>query len=702
MNRLVIVAILLALLLSAAAPALQTAGIPLTSIGAEPFEALQGPFDQLSLKFQMPGHWRLQEGSTLTLSLQSFFSSFVPAQAEASAEELVAGNVSVLVDGNLVQRDVLSQNGELVLTIPLSPTVFSAPGPDHDLTIAWDASASCDLNLSSTVIINPDSALLLQHIEGTYTPNLEALPFPFFTNNALEQPGTLIVVPDNPSEEQLAAALIAAAGLGRNSADEIEIVTEPQLAPSERATHHLIFVGPAAGFTSLAAMNLPHESTGRSTEPSFGFVEIAVSPWNSGLGLLVISGGSDAAMVNAARHAGSGTLLVNNSGSFAAIEGEAQLLPPQDAQLASFDQLGTADINFEQYGRTEFNIPFYVNPDRSISQQAYIDLRFAHSRLLDYLRSGLTISLNGAPLSSARLSDQTAGRHSEVVLLSPTNLRGGWNELTVAADLLPLDLCASEQESQHWMTIFGDSTMNLPTAEAAPPANDRATLGDLSPFFAGGLQKSTLMLPSNRAGAWSAAGNLLRDMAAHTWPLQPQVSFNQSLPAADEENSSLVFFGWFEDFAALPGVSASFSADPAAGAVTLSTGQQIPYPADTSIGMLQTSQLPDGRPALAVWGNSAGGLQNAAGLLASQEFEQQNSNASLIVLQDQTILRDEGIAVSGEQELEAEEELAAPAASTGKGAYLYLVLALLVFAVGLVIWEQSYPYLRKRIARFRR
>jgi hypothetical protein len=93
---------------------------------------------------------------------------------------------------------------------------------------------------------------------------------------------------------------------------------------------------------------------------------------------------------------------------------------------------------------------------------------------------------------------------------------------------------------------------------------------------------------------------------------------------------------------------------------------------------------------------------NAASLLASEGFEQQNSHASLVVLQDQTILRDEGIAVISEEELEAEEALQAPEASTGKGAYLYLVLLLLVFAAGLVAWEQSYPYIRKRLARFRK
>jgi hypothetical protein len=701
-NRLLVIASLLALLLSSAAPALQTAGIPLTTLGAEPFEALQGPYDQVHLQFQVPGHWRLQQGSSLTLSLQSFFSSFVPAQAEASQEELVAGNISVLIDGNLVQRDVLSQNGELLLTIPLSPSLFTAPGPEHDLTIEWDASASCDLNLSSTVIVNPESALLLEHIEGTYTPDLNTLPYPFFTTNALAQQGTLIIVPDNPSEDQLAAALIATAGLSRNSTDEIEIITEPQLAPSERGTHNLIFVGPTASFTSLAPLNLPHESSGRSAQPIFGFAEVVVSPWNDALALMVISGGSDAATINAARHAGSGTLLVNNAGNFASIEGDAQILPPQDAQLASFAQLGTSDINFEQYGRTEVSIPFYVDPDRAISQQAYIDLRFAHSRLIDYLRSGLTVSLNGTPLSSARLSDQTAGRHSEVVLLSPTLLRGGWNELNITADLLPLDLCASDQENQHWMTIFGDSAVNLPTAEAVPPSNDRATLGDLSPFFASGLQGSTLVLPSGRPAAWSTAASLLRELARETWPLQPKVSFNQVLPTDEENNRSLVLFGWFEDFAALPGISASFSADPVAGAVTLSTGQQIPYPADISIGMLQTSQLADGRPALAVWGNSARGLLNAATLLANENFEQQNSHASLVVLQDQTVLRDEGIAVSSEEELEAEEALQAPEASTGKGAYLYWILILLIFAAGLVVWEQSYPYIRKRLARFRR
>lgn len=696
-RRVLLAALLAVLVLTAAAPSLQTAGIPLTELGAQPFEALQGPFDELLLTFQLPGSWRLQEGSELSLSLQNFFSSFVPAQAEALQEELVAGHISVAVDGNLVQRQVLNQNGELLLNVPLSPDVFTASGFEHTLSIAWDASASCDLNLSSTIIIDPQSALTLIHAEGLYTPLLAELPYPFFATNPVEREATLVVLPAAPSEAQLAAALTLVAGLGRVSDDPIEFVTEDQLTTADRASHHLIFVGPISAFQLLGNVNLPHESSNAANtgDAAIGFAEIVVSPWNNERTMVVVSGGSDTAIVNAARHTASGGLVANNAGTLAVVEGAAELAAPPDTEATTFAQLGLADVHFDRYGRSEVSLPFYVDPDRPISQQAYIDLRFAHSELVDYLRSGLSVSLNDQPLASSRLSDQSAGRHSEVLLVSPTALRRGWNELTISADVLPLDLCATTGESQTWLTIYSDSTLNLPTAEAALEPTGRGSLGDLSPFLANGMQNTALVLPSERPQAWSAAAELLRGLAEQSWPLLPSVYFAQNFAAAPVEENA-VFIGNFEDFATLPGLAAAFSVNTAASVITLSTGDQIPYGPDIPVGFVQAGTLADGRQVLAIWGNSNASVLSAAQLLTEPTFQQRNSNASLVVLQGQILLRDEGTSAVEETAPDAEAAQQASPVSTGKGIYLYLLLLLFLVAVGLVLWQQLYPVIRKR------
>jgi hypothetical protein len=104
---------------------------------------------------------------------------------------------------------------------------------------------------------------------------------------------------------------------------------------------------------------------------------------------------------------------------------------------------------------------------------------------------------------------------------------------------------------------------------------------------------------------------------------------------------------------------------------------------------------------LAVWGNSTSGLAGATNLLASPSFEQNYHNASLVIVQGENVIRDEGTAAPQQAEEEAETAAQAAPVSDGKGVYLYLLLILLLIALGLIVWEQLHPYVQKQVRRFR-
>lgn len=683
---------LLALLLAAAAPVLQTGGVPLTALGAESYEVLQGPFDEVRLPFQLPSSWQVDEGGLLTLDVQTFFSSFVPAQQEVSQEELVAGNLSVWLDGSLLSREVLSQNGALTLSIPLPVGAFIT-GPNHELLLDWDASASCDLNLSTTLLVGPASNIVFSQTASGFDADLGNLPYPFFTTHAIDHPGMLIIVPTQATSANVGAALLVAAGLGRGSSDAISIITEDQLTTAQRAAHHLIFVGPVAAFDSFSGVTLPHANSSRlSGQPDLGFVEIAASPWNIGLGLLVVSGGTDEAIRSAALQAGSGSLLVNAGSNLAVIDGGSELLPASDSNGATLAQLGFSDHTFASYGRSEISVPFYVSPDRAVSQQAYLDLRFAHSELVDYLRSGLTLSLNGAPLTSIRLSDQSAPRHSEIVLLSPTALRPGWNQLTIAADILPLDLCASEAESQHWLTVYSDSTFNLPPAETVVAASNEATFASLPAFFSDGTSNTTLLV-SDGPGAWAAAAELLRGLATQTWPLQPQVEFIAAAPDILPEGQSLLVVSGIDEYADYSAASFLQPGANNSGQIILASGAHVGYEPGVDIGVLSASDH-----SFAVLGNSPAGISRAVAALLAPSFTDQNRNVSLVVVQGDTQLRDDGVPAAAAEPTQVAETTSQTSFITdGKGWYLYVLLVLMLLAVGLIVWEQAHQFVKRRI-----
>lgn len=699
------------------APRLQEATlvseIALTELGAEPFEVLQGPFDEVTLTFQVPANWQVQDFSSLDLSLQNFFSSFVPAQGEVNQEALIAGNINLILDGNLIFRSVLSVSGQQDLSVPLTPAMFSAPQRTHDLIIRWDASASCDLNLSSTILIRPESALVLSHADLGFSADLSQLPYPFFSHHALEDTPTLIVLPAAANETQVAAALSVAASLGRLAPEnEINITSEDRLIDDDLANFNLIFVGPLENFASLADVALPHADNDRlnlpvSNRPELGYIEVTASPWNPSLGLLVVSGTTDASLLKAAVQSGSGQLVLNSAGNLALVEPDTELSQNfVDLPTATFAQLAQDDATFETFGNSQIDIPFYVSPDRAVSENAFLDLRFAHSQLLDYLRSSLTVSINNEPVSGVRLADQSAARHSELILLSPSVLKPGLNHLQISASVVPLNSCASETESNHWLTVYSDSTLNLPSAEdQSQPSTANDTFAHFpAPFLQDQMQNTTLLVPSNVPEYWGRAAELLRGLAATQWPLLPDVRFAGAVSASSLQNRNLIFLGSFDDFLNEAPIAAAFSIQPLApgrGQITLSSGEAVAYEPGTELSFLGAGQLEGSSgAALAVFGTSPASLEQAVALLTDPAFAQQSRNTQALVIQGATVIRDNGAhaAVAPAETATPTDQPAAPV-STGKGWWLGLVGLLFFAAFLLLVWGELSAFIKSRVGK---
>lgn len=687
--------------------------VALTELGVEPFEVLQGPFDEVTLTFQVPANWQVQDFNSLELSLQNFFSSFVPAQGEVNQEALIAGNINVVLDDQLIYRSVLSVSGQQDLSIPLSAAMFNASQPTHELILRWDASASCDLNLSSTILIRPESALVLTHADLGFSADLSQLPYPFFSHHALEDTPTLIVLPAAASETQVAAALSVAASLGRLAPEnEINITSEDRLIDDDLANFNLIFVGPLESFTSLDGIALPHADNDRlnlpiSNRPELGYIELAASPWNPSLGLLVVSGTTDKALLNAAVQSGSGQLVANSAGNLALVEPDTELGESfVDLPTATFAQLAQDDATFESFGNSQLDIPFYLSPDRAVSENAFLDLRFAHSQLLDYLRSSLTVSINGEPVSGVRLADQSAARHSELILLAPSVLKPGLNHLQISAIVVPLNSCASETESNHWLTVYSDSTLNLPSAEdqILPSAAHDTFAHFPAPFLQDQMQNTTLLVPSDTPEYWGRAAELLRGLAATQWPLLPDVRFAGAVSANSLQNRSLIFLGGFDDFLSEAPVAAAFSIQslaPSRGQITLSSGETVAYEPGTELSFLGAGQIEGSSgAALAVFGTSPASLEQAITLLADPAFEQQSRNTQALVIQGATVIRDNGAqaAVAPAETATPTDQPAAPV-STGKGWWLGLVGLLFFAAFLLLVWGELSAFIKSRVGK---
>jgi hypothetical protein len=199
--------------------------ISFSRLGMTESTTMQGPYALSTFDFYLPASWKVNAaGGQLHLSISRYFSSLVPAQGEANVEGIIAGTLSVTLNGVPLAAIPLKDSGVEVLAIPVPQSALQ-PDPTNGantLSIQWDASPSCQANLATSVIVNPDSLFYLPHdtVIGLGL-DLSAFPRPFYAPNSPDNSPVVIMLPAKPTRVEMQAAMAIAAGLGRISQNQI-------------------------------------------------------------------------------------------------------------------------------------------------------------------------------------------------------------------------------------------------------------------------------------------------------------------------------------------------------------------------------------------------------------------------------------------------------------------------------------------------
>jgi len=204
--------------------------VELRDIGFVMDQVLQGPYDSVELYFTLPPSWKLTDNEArLYLNLTAYFSSMVIGQGATSAEGLVAGNLTVVLNGVTLQRQFLRSSGNqtIEIALPEEALIAEALTEKHHLVIQWDASASCNFNLATSVVIHPDSKFNFSYQKSTLPLDLSEYPSPLYLQNNPFPVTVTIVVPDQPSQQEMQAAVAVAVGLGMVSQGELNLELAP-------------------------------------------------------------------------------------------------------------------------------------------------------------------------------------------------------------------------------------------------------------------------------------------------------------------------------------------------------------------------------------------------------------------------------------------------------------------------------------------
>jgi len=633
--------------------------LSLKDLGMARERNLQGPYDSFTLEFTLPADWKLLPGAELQLDLIAFFSNLLVGQEQRDLGGVVAGALDVTLNDVALPKTMLQNNGQQKVILPLPPEALQ---PDtlsglHRLVIQWDASASCDFNLATSLLLANTSQFVLPHQVVSLPLNLADFPRPLAQYNQAAA-AVYLVTPDKPGETELQAALSLAAALGRLTGGRLDLKLIPasQLTQNRRNEAHLIFVGKDESFALLNEVNLPL-SAADAEQPgeSDGTLQMAVSPWNPARAVLAVAGTGDAAVLKAALALGSGELITNAQGDAAIVRDvRAQTTPAGYVNQQTLAGLGQKELIFSEFGAHTRQVNFELPAGISVGADAYLELVFNHSQLIDYLRSGIVVRVNGVAVGSVRLSDTTAGVSSVRMILPPTVLRTGVNQLDFQVDLVPRDVCADPRRGSMWVTIFPTTNLYLPKTSLPISSEPLDNLGayPLPLVNDNELASTVVVLPAADPAAWDVAAELLFNLGAHTAGRlsSPALLFAENADPAAWQGKNLLVVGRPGQLAVLEQLKAVLPVPFAAGS-DLPAGDafRVEYnlTESTQLGFLEMAPL-DGATAYLVLGNSDEGLRSAAAALQSDAQEQTLAQGNFAIVQGSRLVVENFALAAGE------------------------------------------------------
>jgi len=631
----------------------------------QPERILRGPVDSMNFLFNLPATWELTDGAEIRLDLVNFLSA-PGASATTDTSTEFTGSLEVAFNNKVISTVLLDYNGERTVVIPILKENLTSTRLDgrHDLSLTFLSNTACDNPEQSSVVVRNTSSLVFPHETIPPSLDLRRLPIPIFQDTFL--PDTvMMVIPNQPTASELQAALAVAAGYGEMTRNKLALSLLPvsELTPDIQSLNHLIFVGTAAAFPELQQVELPApvaDSQYGATEvgPDDGIIQMAVSPWNGSKVVLVVGGNTEVGVVKAGKAISVGTIRVGAQNNLALVSevrsSELTSVVPVDQMLAD---LGYEDKVVRRSTDTEYF--FFIPPGQAVQSPAYFDLTFSHSELLNYQVSGMTVNLNDQPISSVRLSDETASEGKARVSIPTSLLQPGYNRLLISADVVSDKVCSDLLMDRQWLTIRAESLLHLPMGPGS--AVGAAPVFDLSeypkPFtFSRSLDNLVFVLSPDDPAGWNVASQIAFDLGykADLTMAEFLVAFGNDVSLEVRQQRNLMIIGRPSQ---LPIVSELKDALPlpfeAGSDIAIEQNLPVVYNTSGSIGVSYIQLFPspwdNTRTIVAILGSSSESLQWAGTAMTSPRLNTRLVGNLLIIDDQQIIPNQSAMSDSGEE-----------------------------------------------------
>lgn len=321
-----------------------------------------------------------------------------------------------------------------------------------------------DVSGASWMVIRKESGVAVSYRSNVTCQNIADVYQQITSIEALENKSSAVILPANPTENELSAMANLLGGIAQNAVlhyDNLALVNADGAGrlPDYRYSVYL------CEYNRLPAgiRNLLSEEQKKSAEEE---AVIVFTKTEEGNDLLIVTGGNAAAFQNACRLFGNPLSMEQTQGSARQVsetENVNVVIDKEEKQLITQTGSYLSGL-FEQ--TASFTIDMSAN--RKIAAGSQVEIRFRYAQNLDFDRSLITVAIGDTPIGSKKLEKSNANADSFTINI-PDNLEiTGSFSLNVIFNLEIKDLyCDMRKQDMPWAYITNESTISLRTEEVS-------------------------------------------------------------------------------------------------------------------------------------------------------------------------------------------------------------------------------------------
>ncbi|MCH5138985.1 cellulose biosynthesis cyclic di-GMP-binding regulatory protein BcsB, partial [Clostridiaceae bacterium UIB06] len=417
----------------------------------------RGVFSSHSLYFQLDKYVKAQ-----SLNADIFFnvSQLVSDKVNATITFSVNGT-SVSSSKIMYKADEATQNIKVNIPVSLLKEGMNEFKIDTYCRIS-DDQCSDDVNNGNWITLQGKSNLSMGFIDKESTNNISEFTYPFIKLNEEDKFNAVIAIPDNYNQEELSAALMLQAYLGKmnKSGDYNGIVVKYSAIKDDK---DIIYIG---GISNLPEkLKTLYSGILQEDYKNNAIIKKGSSPFNEKYKLMSVISENGDMLTKAVK------LLMNenlvsqlNVDTFKVdkntkVENDLS----EDSTNLTFKDLGLQEMHLKGPFRQSGSLSYSLPRNRVLSSGAKIKLFTRYSQNLDFNRALLTVYINGTPIGSKKL-DKDKCNGDQLELPIPKDIQmSNYMDIKITFDLEQANTnCQFRQEEMPWALVTGDSYVYLP------------------------------------------------------------------------------------------------------------------------------------------------------------------------------------------------------------------------------------------------